>query len=92
MSFKFEGKTYHLEVCGDELVIKFKRDDSKMMFRYIYFNKENFFLIKIDEDGVEDQIYSFDIQMGKCLEGDCTNHMDNYREMIRLINELIYQY
>ena len=30
--------------------------------------------------------------MGKCLEGDCTKHMDNYREMVRLYYEIMYEY
>lgn len=92
IDFKFEGKKYHLEVTDNELTANTLDEKGKYEIRYSYYNKEIFILTKFDENDFEEQVYSFDIQMGKCLEGDCTNHMDNYRELIRLINEIIYEY
>lgn len=92
MDLKFEGKVYHIEILGNELNIYSYRDDARIMFKYSYYNKELFYLNSIDNNGESKLIYSFDIQMGKCLEGKCENHMDNYREMIRLINEIVYEY
>lgn len=92
LDFKFEGKNYHLEVCDNELNIYSSRDKDDIMFKYSYYNKELFYLNKLDENEKINLIYSFDIQMGKCLEGDCKNHMDNYREMVRLYYEIMYEY
>lgn len=92
MDFKFEGKKYHLEIMDDELNICSSKDKVKIKFKYSYYNKELFYLNFFDENNVEKQKYCFDIQKGKCLEGDCTNHMDNYREMLRLYYEIMYEY
>lgn len=92
LDFKFEGKKYHLEVCDNELIISSSINNERYKFSYSYINKEIFILTKFDADDSENQIYSFDIQMGKCLEGDCKNHMDNYREMVRLYYEIMYEY
>ena len=92
LDFKFEGKNYHLEVCDNELIISSSVNNERYKFSYSYINKEIFILTKFDADDFENQIYSFDIQMGKCLEGDCKNHMDNYREMVRLYYEIMYEY
>ncbi len=91
LDFKFEGKMYHLEVFDNRLTISFMRDNKKHNFKYSYYNKEEFFFNIIEEDD-EKQVYSFDVQMGKCLKGKCTNHMDNYREMLRLYYEIMYEY
>lgn len=92
LDFKFEGKKYHLEVCDNELIISSSINNERYKFSYSYINKEIFILTKFDADDSENQIYSFDIQMGKCLESDCKNHMDNYREMVRLYYEIMYEY
>lgn len=92
LNFHFEDKDYHLTVIDDRLIIEFKRNEETTIFKYSYYNKENFILCKKDDEDNEKQIYSFDIQMGKCLEGDCTKHMDNYREMVRLYYEIMYEY
>ncbi len=92
MDFKFEGNTYKLRLLDDELNIDFYRDEEKYSFVYSYFNKELFYFNEYSSNNKVKLVYSFDLQMGKCLEGDCTNHMDNYREMIRLLREIIYEY
>ena len=91
MDFKFEGKMYHIEITDNEMISTATRNNVKYELRYSYYNKEIFIYYTIVND-MEKIKYSFDIQRGKCLEGDCTNHMDNYRELIRLINEIIYEY
>lgn len=92
MKFKFEGKEFHLEVFDDELQYSYVKANETYRFMYSYFHKEIFTIYKIAANGDETKIYSFDVQKGKCLEGDCNNHMDNYREMLRLYYEIMYVY
>lgn len=92
LKFEFEEKEFTLEVFDDELTIEFYIDDVKYNYRYIYINREQFYLNILDDRNNEKQIYSFDIQKGKCLEGDCTDHMTNYRQMLRLYYEIMYVY
>lgn len=92
MNFDFEGKKYKLIIIDDELIVHVKNDYLSYEFRYDYFNKELFSYYLLDENGEEKLFYSFDVQGSVCVEGDCTNHMDYYREMMRLFYGIICEY
>lgn len=92
LDFKFEGKDFQLKVFDDELQYTYVKDNQHYKFIYNYVHKEIFTFYKILDDEDNEKIYSFDIQKGKCIEGECENHMDNYREMLRLYYEIMYVY
>lgn len=92
MKFKFEGKDFDIQVDENELLYSYIKDNKEYKFMYNYVHKEIFTVHNVVEGQEDVQIYSFDIQKGKCLEGECTNHMDNYREMLRLYYEIMYVY
>lgn len=91
LDFKFEDKMYHLKVIQDYLSISVEESIKLYSIYYSYFNYELFTLNSFNGNE-EKQLYSFNIQRSVCVEGDCTNHMDYYREMLRLFYGIICEY
>lgn len=91
MKYDFEGKKYRLEIVEDFLYISTEDSSKPYSICYSFFNAE-LFTLNFLTDNEKKQVYSFNLQRSICVEGDCTNHMDYYREMMRLFYGIVCEY
>ncbi len=87
---KYNDVEYEVIMSGDFLRMSFQIDKQEYNYVYYTFNSEFFHFNEIQEDGVEKQIYAYNIQDNKCLDGSCetyNNDLKIFKEIVDLLLE-----
>ncbi len=86
---KYNKKKYKIIAMEDYIRIFFNDGQDDYEYDYMGFNSEFFYLNKTFESEPNEQIYSYNIQDKRCIEGNCETVLEDINIFEKIVDEIL---